>query len=117
MIRITDQYFWNFVFGLFFVVLVSMGVIILDSVATRTLAELTLLDMAIIVFASQRMVRLFVYDSALKWFREQFYDVKVTKAGKVTLHRPTTGPRRTLIDLMSCPWCFGLWSTAVISFF
>ena len=116
MIRITDQYFWNFVFGAFFVALMSMGVIILDSVGTRAVADLTTLDIVLIVLASQRLVRLFVYDAALKWFREQFYDAKITKAGKVTLHRPQAGPRRTIIDLMSCPWCFGLWSTAMVSF-
>jgi hypothetical protein len=48
--------------------------------------------------------------------REQFYDVK--KIGKgYTLVKPATGPRRTLADLFSCPWCFGLWATASVTFF
>ncbi|PIW96919.1 hypothetical protein COZ82_02380 [Candidatus Kaiserbacteria bacterium CG_4_8_14_3_um_filter_38_9] len=32
------------------------------------------------------------------------------------MEKPTTGPRRTIADLLSCPWCFGMWSMAVIIF-
>ncbi|MFT5849269.1 MAG: hypothetical protein ACI9H6_000070 [Patiriisocius sp.] len=117
MIRITDQYFWNVVFGLFFVALVIMGSIILDTEAHMTYADLDLFDIVIISLASFRMIRLFVFDTMTKFFREQFYDAKVTKAGKVTLYKPLTGPRRTIADLMGCPWCFGVWASAIIIFF
>ena len=40
------------------------------------------------------------------------------KVGKgYTLEKPKTGPRRTLADLLSCPWCFGLWASASVTFF
>jgi Protein of unknown function (DUF1360). len=115
MIRITDQYFWNFVFSLFFLCLVFMGTVILDSEAYKPYSELTVLDLALIALASHRLIRLFVYDVVTKWFREQFYDVKELKT-KVTLHKPATGPRRTIIELMNCPWCFGVWITALVTF-
>ena len=51
-----------------------------------------------------------------KWFREQFWDVK--KVGRsLQLVKPKTGPRRTVADLMDCPWCFGMWAAASITFF
>jgi hypothetical protein len=116
MIRITDQYFWNFVFGLFFVMLVAMGAIILDSEARIAYADLTLVDFTLITLASWRLIRLFVYDALTKFIREQFYDVE--KAGKgFTLVKPATGPRRTLADLFSCAWCFGMWAAASVTFF
>jgi hypothetical protein len=115
MIRITDQYFWNFVFGLFFFLLVVMGAIILETETSIPFSELTLLDFTLITLATWRVIRLFVYDTSTKWLREQFYDVK--KVGKgFTLVKPATGPRRTMADAFSCPWCFGVWAAAVVTF-
>ena len=117
MIRITDQYFWNVVFIAFYVCLLTMGVIILDTEAQISYQELDLFDIVIISLASFRLIRLFVYDTMTKFFREQFYDAKITKAGKVTLYKPAKGPRRTIHDLMNCPWCFGVWASTLITFF
>lgn len=116
MIRITNQYLWNIVFIAFFIGLVTMGSIILDSEATIAYEDITFFDIALITLASFRVVRLFVYDSITKFFREQFYDAKEVK-GKILLTKPTSGPRRTLADLMSCPWCFGISASALVTFF
>lgn len=94
-----------------------MGAIILASEASISPVDLTLFDLALISLASFRVIRLFVYDAITKFFREQFYNVKVSKAGKETLHKPAKGPRRTLADLLGCPWCFGVWATAMVTFF
>lgn len=114
--RITDQYFWNFVFSVFFAALVVMGAIILEGEAYKEWADLTLVDYTLITLASFRIIRLMVYDKIAAFFREQFWDVHEGKT-KVTLVKPATGPRRTLADLLSCPWCFGVWATASVSFF
>jgi hypothetical protein len=114
--RITDQYFWNFVFAMFFLILVIMGAIILQSESRIAFADLQLVDYVLITLASWRMVRLFVYDAITKFFREQFWDVKKVGRG-FQLEKPKGGPRRTIADLMSCPWCFGVWATATITFF
>lgn len=118
MIRITDQYFWNFVFGIFFLALFVMGMIILDTEAYLTRETLTVFDLAIITLASFRMTRLFVYDAMTKLIREQFLDAEVAaRTGKVTLVKPKVGPRRTLSDLFSCPWYFGIWAASTVTFF
>ena len=116
MIRITDQYFWNFVFGFFFVCLAIMGTIVLQTESRIPLANLTLVDFTLITLATWRMIRLFVYDVTTKWFREQFYDVRKVGKGYV-LEKPVGGPRRTVADLLSCPWCFGVWAAAFVTFF
>lgn len=117
MIRITDQYFWNFVFGMFYLLLFVMGTIILDTEARLTRETITIFDVAIITLASFRMTRLFVNDAITKFIREQFLDAEQGRGGKITLVKPKTGPRRTLSDLFSCPWCFGLWSGTTVTFF
>lgn len=114
--RVTDQYFWNFVFGLFFLALIVMGVVALDSKTARDFASLTVIDYALMTLASWRLIRLFIYDSVTKFVREQFYDAKEVKGG-VILEKPARGPRRTLADLFSCAWCFGIWTTAFVVFF
>lgn len=116
MIRITDQYFWNVVFGIFFVILVVMGAIILETEARIPYTELTFTDFALITLATWRLIRLFVYDAITKFLREQFYDLKKVGKGMV-LEKPKFGPRRTIADLLSCPWCFGMWAAALVTFF
>lgn len=114
--RISDQYFWNFVFSVFFGILIVLGTIILDTEARISYDSLQLIDFLLITLASWRLVRLFVYDAITKFVREQFWDV-VKVGRKIALEKPKTGPRRTLADLFSCPWCFGVWATATVSFF
>lgn len=114
--RITDQYFWNFLFTLFFVALAFMATVILQSESYKPYSDLTLLDLTLITLASFRFIRLIVYDKITAFFREQFYDA-IEQKGKILLVKPATGPRRTLADLLSCPWCIGVWATATIAFF
>jgi hypothetical protein len=116
MIKITDQYFWNVVFLVFFLILVAMGAIILETESRILFSELKLVDYVLITLATWRLTRLFLYDAITKFFREQFWDL--VKEGKgYELEKPKFGPRRTLADLLSCPWCFGTWAAATIIFF
>jgi hypothetical protein len=114
--RITDQYFWNFVFGVFFLILIVMGAIILQTESRIPLAELKFTDFALMTLATWRLTRLVVCDTIMKFFREQFYDLEKTGKGYV-LVKAQTGPRRTLADLTSCTWCFGMWAAAMVIFF
>lgn len=115
MIRITDQYFWSVVFSAFFLLLIAMGTIILETEARIPLAELSLADYVLITLATWRLTRLFVYDELTRFLREQFYDLE--KVGKkIELVKPKSGPRRMLASLMGCPWCMGVWLAAVVVF-
>ncbi len=113
--RITDQYIWNVIFLLFFLCLVFMATVILQTEAYKPYDELTFVDFALITLASFRIVRMVIYDKIFAFFREQFYDATEYK-GTVMLVKPEGGPRRTLADLLSCPWCFGVWATAMVAF-
>jgi hypothetical protein len=116
MIRVSDQYFWNFVFSVFFIILIILGAIILETESRIPLTDLSVVDYVLITLATWRLVRLFVYDAVTKFLREQFWDV--VKVGRgYRLEKPKTGARRTLADLFSCPWCFGVWAAAIVTFF
>ena len=115
MLKITDQYFWNFIFLIFFVVLLVLATIILETESRIPLAELSSFDLAVMVLASWRLMRLVSADGTTKFFREQFYDLKKT-ARSLTLEKPATGPRRTILDVLLCPWSFGLGSAALVVF-
>ena len=116
MIRITDQYFWNFVFLIFFIILIVMGSIILETESRIAFSDLTLVDYVLIVLASLRLTQLFAVDSVTRFFREQFWDLKKIGRG-YKLEKPKNGPRSAISDLIDCSWSFGLWSTATVTFF
>ena len=114
--RLTDQHFWNIVFTAFFLVLIFLGSIILEGEAGTRMRELSRMEYLILALATFRFTRLVVYDKITAFFREQFFNVVETKQG-FELVKPDDGPRRTLADLLSCPWCFGVWASATVIFF
>ncbi len=116
MIRITDQYVWNFVFLLFFLGLITMGAIILETESRIPFPELTVIDFTLMALATYRLIRLVINDAITKFFREQFWDAKDVR-GKILLVKPESGPRRTIADLLSCTWCFGAWAASSVIFF
>ncbi len=115
MLKITDQYFWNLVLLIFLGFLVVMGTIILETEARLTVAELTIFDVALVVLATWRLARFLGQDSATKFFREQFYDLKKT-ARSYTLEIPVHGPRRTILDILLNPWQLSIGLGAVVIF-
>jgi hypothetical protein len=115
MIRVSEQYFWSFVFSVFFLILVVMGAIILQTEVRLDWVDLTTFDYVIMLLASWRLTRLFVYDNITRFLREQFMDVvKVGRGYK--LQTPKSGPRRFLADLFACPWCMSIWTSFVVVF-
>ena len=73
-------------------------------------------DLLLITLASFRLIRLVVYDKIFAFFREQFWNATEVN-GELVLTKPARGPRRTLAELLLCPWCFGVWASATVSFF
>ena len=116
MIRTIDQYIWNIVFLTFFLLIVIGGMNILSQYAYIGYGALTPFDIVLLSLAAFRLTRLFVYDAIMKFFRGMFYNAEVMN-GEVILTKPVRGPRRTVADLVSCPWCFGMWSAGFVVFF
>jgi len=115
--RVTNQYVWNFILLLFFLFVLWAYMAILEQYAYRPLYSLGLGDVVLITLATFRVIRLFVYDKITAFFREQFWDANEVDGGEIILTKPLRGPRRAIADLLSCPWCFGVWAAAMTTFF
>jgi len=97
-----DQIFWNIVFILAYIFLVLASGIILYSV-DRLPNHINVFDFFILSLAIFRLIRLFVYDWITKFIRDYFGTFQ-------------NGPRKTMSDLLSCPWCTGIWAAFFVSF-
>lgn len=111
----SDQNFWNITFTLLFLVLcINAGVIlfVLGIVPTYIVP----FDFLLLSLATFRLTRLVVYDKIMEWARDLFLVVRVEN-GEYVRTKPSMGPRRTIADLMSCPWCIGIWFALFTTFF
>ncbi|OGG47310.1 hypothetical protein A2671_00625 [Candidatus Kaiserbacteria bacterium RIFCSPHIGHO2_01_FULL_49_13] len=114
-----EQNLWNFLFLLFFIAVFGSGLWWLWGSGRLPIA-IDFFDSVLVVLAAFRLTRLFVYDRILQFFRDWFLDVStVSEEGEVLIlrNRASRGPRRTITELLGCPWCFGLWSAATVTFF
>lgn len=116
-----NQNIWNFLFAVFFLILVYLAGWTLISVNGGLPASIPFFDFVLLVLATFRMTRLVVYDRIMKFFHDWFLDDKelITSGGDVLFLRekPADGPRRTMADLLSCPWCTGMWFAFAVPFF
>ncbi len=115
-----DQNFWNFIFTLFFAVLFGFATYYLWQVGAFP-TRVNFFDVALITLATFRLTRLFVYDKIMQFVRDWFLNkaVSVGDEGELLIVRskPVDGPFRTISELLSCPWCIGMWAALVVSFF
>jgi len=78
-------------------------------------------DFVIIILASFRITRLFVYDKVMEFFRDLFVDIKSVEVqdDEVVVRKKNFpyGIRRTVHDLLYCPWCTNAWVSLFIAFF
>ena len=115
-----DQGLWNFIFSLLFLGVVVAAVWYLYSLG-RLPGSIALFDFVLIILATFRLIRLFVYDKVTLFVRDWFVRKEVIEgdSGELVIVRQkfVQGPRRTIHDLLSCPWCFGVWAGLVVIFF
>ena len=115
-----DQGIWNFIFAVFYISQLIFAVWILFRF-NRLPTEIGLFDLSLIVLATFRLTRLFVYDGITQFIRDWFLDKKVLAGtdGELVVVRskPLSGFRRTASELLSCPWCFGLWAALLVTLF
>lgn len=114
-----DQNIWNIIFSLFFigVFLAALGLLVGKWGAFPK--SIPLFDAILLPLAAFRITRLVVYDKITRWFRELFMAKKIVveNGEKMVELRPfASGFRRTIHDLLGCPWCIGFWSALFVVF-
>ncbi len=95
--------FWNFLFSVFFLVVLAATVQGVYMLTGSYPSEVPIFDAILMAFATLRITRLIVYDKITRWFRELFV-------------RGDNGFIYTVRDLLECPWCIGFWSALGIAF-
>lgn len=121
MIKKDDQDFWNFMYSLFFITISGILFFTVYTVKGSLPTSIPIFDFSIIILATFRLTRLFVYDKIAKFFRDFFTIVeeRYTEEGVTYFEKkePVYGPKRTAYDLLTCPWCFSVWASVVVVFF
>lgn len=116
-----DQKLWNFIFTLLFVAFFGALMYLLVQVNGELPTHIPLFDLILIILATFRLIRLFVYDKIFHFLRSWFVRIEEvhTEQGVAYVEgvEYERGPLRTISELLGCPWCFGIWCGLVIAFF
>lgn len=112
----ADQGAWSIILTLVFGALVVLAMIALERLGQLP-TTISTFDFIILALAVFRTVRLLTYDSIAQFIRDWFVVTTTHPDGMVTRVPLPYGFRRTLGNLISCPWCVAVWITLVYSFF
>lgn len=115
-----DQNFWNFILLVFSVIILVVEILILDALG-KLPTEIIFFDLVLIILATFRLTRLFVYDTIMQFMRDWFLHKEVTQTPEggleITRTKYPNGITRAMSDLFSCPWCTGLQVAMLVVFF
>mgnify|MGYP000847546965 FL=1 len=110
----NDQNMWNIVYSVFFVVIAVLMIRSLYVTHGELPTAIPLFDCILIVLATFRLTRLFVYDKITLFIRDMFQHTEETSTQEgvtyVSKVERTHGPLRTAYELLVCPWCFSIWA-------
>lgn len=120
-IRKENQDFINFITSTpAFFLAAGVFAYILYLVNGKLPTEINVFDFIIIILASFRMTRLLVYDKVMEFFRGLFVKIERIEVleDEVKIHSKNYpyGIRRTVHDLLHCPWCTNVWASLIASF-
>ena len=94
--------FWNIFFSLLFVAMTFGMLSSLYRLYGEVPTWIPLFDLILIILATFRLTRLFVYDVVTEFFRHWFRGY------------PKDSFMGTISALVNCPWCLGLWFSALV---
>ena|SRR3990167_5682904 len=117
-----DQNYWNFVFSVFFIVVLVGSLFFMRSMRGGYPMAVPPFDAFLMALATFRITRLIVYDKITRWFRELFADTREFSSTlgtgeeviMVEVRPYGSGLRHTIYDLLQCPWCIGIWSALIV---
>lgn len=111
---------WNVFFSIVFALLLFVSLVFVGGQFHGFPRYVPFLDIVLMVLATQRLTRLLVYDKITRWFRELFVYKRelIAEDGSrwIELIPFGRGVRHTIHDLLSCPWCIGVWAALVVVF-
>ncbi|WP_423801517.1 DUF1360 domain-containing protein [Neobacillus sp. SAB-20_R2A] len=80
--------------------------------------KISFMQLLLLALASFRFTRLIVFDKITEFLRNPFFDEveEVNAEGEVEIYYipKKFGIRRFMGELLSCYWCTGIWSSAIL---
>lgn len=111
-----EQNVWNLIFGALFAALLLGAIAVLER-ENAPYYYIPVWDAALIALAIFRLIRLTSYDKITQFARDIFYDFDEAPDGTLIRVKAPRGPRRTVTELLDCPWCTGVWIALFVVFF
>lgn len=115
-----DQDFWNIIYSLFFIAVAVLMIWSLYQTNGSLPTTISLFDLGLIILATFRLTRLFVYDKITHFLRDMFqHGAEVYTQEGITYYEKvprTGGPLRTAYELLICPWCFSIWAGLFVTY-
>lgn len=97
-----EQDFWNVISSALFMILATW----ISWIAVQRgikIERLPIIHLIILTLATFRLIRLFTYDDVTGFLRNYLANF-------------STGARRTLFNLIDCPWCSGAWIALIVTY-
>ena len=116
----NEQHVWYIAYSVFFLVVAILMIKSLYVANGQLPTSIPLFDLGIIVLATFRLTRLFVYDKITLFLRDLFQhtEEEYTQEGVTYTKKTerTTGPLRVAYELLVCPWCFSIWAALFVTY-
>jgi hypothetical protein len=96
-----------------------VGVMLVLYYMERVPASIRILDLILLGLAAARLTDIISTDEIMKWLREPFVRMEKTEIAGTEAETRTgrgRGWRKVLGDLLSCPWCVGVWVAAGLTY-
>ena len=103
---------WNIILFFFYLIILVGALYPLYRIHGEIPYSISIFDTVLIIFATFRIVRLFVYDHIMQFFRDIFIE-KDKKFGECY----DSGFRASVTHLLACPWCMSTWAAFFVVFF
>jgi hypothetical protein len=118
--RKDGQHYWYIAYSIFFLAVAVFMMYSLRAAKGTLPASIPLFDLVLVILATFRITRLFVYDKITFFIRDMFQHAEetYTQEGVTYLRKRerTDGPLRTAYELLICPWCFSLWAALFVTY-
>lgn len=115
-----NDHAWYILYSLFFIA-VAIGMLYsLRMSLGRLPTSIPFFDLCLLILATFRLTRLFVYDKITHFLRDMFQHAEeeytqegVTYTKKV---ERSHGALRVAYELLVCPWCFSVWAGLFVAY-
>lgn len=111
---------WYIIYSAFFLAIAAAMFWSLYTSKGGLPTSIPLFDLLLIILATFRLTRLFVYDKITHFIRDlfQYAEEEYTQEGATYVEKVErgSGPLWVAYELLVCPWCFSIWAALFVAY-